>query len=517
MSQDKRSYLGNVQVKRDGVDEEWTPEKISEYRKCMEDPKYFAKNYVKVISLNEGLTSFDLYDYQERMFDHLNENRFSVILASRQSGKSISSVVWILWFAIFHPDKNIAVLANKGATAREMLGRVTLALENLPFFLQPGCKVLNKGSVEFSNNSKIFASATSSSSVRGQSCVPDYTKVCVSLENDDVYYTTVENAQMLYNSESKLIEDKLGMGKKKKYNIVYRTRNIINGKEYIGFHQTNTLDDGYLGSGKLLKRAIQAHGPENFEREVIAVFDNKEDAIALERDLVDEEYVARRDTYNVSLGGNVCILYGENNGFYGKTHSEETRKMISENSRGRKPTKETRQLMSEASKLMWQDKEKRHAIVEALKNRKHSEETKQLIREKNTGKFVSPEVGRKISESKKQIFDSMSEEEYQEWYNKVHNPESRAKRSNSLKGKKKTPEWVDKINRNPEKISKTAEKHRGMKRTADAKRKMSEAKKGKPAKNKGKIYIHNPQTKEKMMIDKNDTIPSGWCRGFIKE
>jgi hypothetical protein len=169
MSQDKRSYLGNPQVKRDGVDEEWTPEKVDEYRKCMEDPKYFAKNYVKVISLNEGLTSFDLYDYQERMFDHFTDNRFSVVLACRQSGKSISSVVWILWFAIFHPDKNIAVLANKGATAREMLGRVTLALENLPFFLQPGCKVLNKGSIEFSNNSKIFASATSSSSVRGQS------------------------------------------------------------------------------------------------------------------------------------------------------------------------------------------------------------------------------------------------------------------------------------------------------------------------------------------------------------
>jgi hypothetical protein len=103
------------------------------------------------------------------MFDHFNSNRFSIVLACRQSGKSISSVAYLLWYAIFHPEKTIAVLANKGATAREMLARVTLMLENLPFFLQPGCKALNKGSIEFSNNSRIIAAATSGSSIRGMS------------------------------------------------------------------------------------------------------------------------------------------------------------------------------------------------------------------------------------------------------------------------------------------------------------------------------------------------------------
>jgi hypothetical protein len=517
MTTDKRSYLGNPQVKRDGVEEEWTPHKVDEYRKCMSDPKYFAKNYVKVISLDEGLTSFDLYPYQEDMFDHFTENRFSVVLACRQSGKSISSVVWILWFAIFHPDKNIAVLANKGSTAREMLGRLTLALENLPFFLQPGCKVLNKGSIKFSNNSKVFAAATSSSSVRGESCVPDYTKVCVSLDNGDVYYTTVEIAQILYNNKSKLIEDKLTMGKNKKYNIVYRTQNLINGKEYIGFHQTDNIDDGYLGSGKLLKRAVEAHGPENFEREIIAVFDCKEDALALEKELVNEEYVGRRDTYNVAIGGGACILYGENNGFYGKTHTKETREKISRNNTGKSVhTEESKRRISLATKAMWQDKEKRRVFIESLKARKHSEETKNLISESNKGKIVPPEVGKKISQSKRQMFDSMNEEEYQAWYNKTHGPEAREKRSNSLKGRKKSEEWVDKINRNPEKIRKTAEKHRGMKRSDDAKSKMSQAKKGKPAKNKGKIYIHNPATKEKRLINKDDSIPDGWVRGFLK-
>lgn len=162
-------YLGNPNVKKDGVQQQWTKTEVVEYSRCMHDPSYFARTYVKIISLDEGLVNFDLYDYQEKMFEHFRDNRFSIVLACRQSGKSISSVVFLLWYAIFHPEKTIAVLANKGATAREMLTRVTLALENLPFFLQPGCRALNKGSIEFSNNSRIIASATSGSSIRGMS------------------------------------------------------------------------------------------------------------------------------------------------------------------------------------------------------------------------------------------------------------------------------------------------------------------------------------------------------------
>ena len=166
---DNDHYLGNIQVKRDGVQQEWTQHQVLEYARCMKDPAYFARNYVKIISLDQGLVNFNLYPYQEKMFEHFNNNRFSIVLACRQSGKSISSVVYLLWYAIFHPEKTIAVLANKGATAREMLARVTLALENLPFFLQPGCRALNKGSIEFSNNSRIIAAATSGSSIRGMS------------------------------------------------------------------------------------------------------------------------------------------------------------------------------------------------------------------------------------------------------------------------------------------------------------------------------------------------------------
>jgi len=184
------TYLGNINVKRDGVVQEWTKDEVREYKKCMDNPSYFAENYVKIISLDSGLVPFNLYPYQERMFDHFNNNRFNVVLACRQSGKSISSVAYLLWYAIFHPEKTVAVLANKGATSREMLGRVTLMLENLPFFLQPGCKTLNKGSIEFSNNSRIIAAATSGSSIRGMSVNLLYLDEFAFVERASEFYTS---------------------------------------------------------------------------------------------------------------------------------------------------------------------------------------------------------------------------------------------------------------------------------------------------------------------------------------
>jgi hypothetical protein len=156
----------------------------------MNDPAYFAENYCKVISLDKGLVPFELYPYQKKMFEVFNEHRFSVVLACRQSGKSISACAYLLWFALFNPEKTVAVLANKGATAREMLSRVTLMLENIPFFLQPGCKALNKGSIEFSNNSRILAAATSGSSIRGLSVSLLYLDEFAFVERAAEFYTS---------------------------------------------------------------------------------------------------------------------------------------------------------------------------------------------------------------------------------------------------------------------------------------------------------------------------------------
>lgn len=186
----KDSYMGNPHVKRDGVVHHYTQEEINEYIKCSQDPSYFARTYVKVIHLDRGLVPFKLYPYQEKMFNHFSENRFSIVLACRQSGKSISSVAYLLWYALFHSEKVIVILANKGATSREMLGRATLMLENIPFFLQPGCKSLNKGSIEFSNNSRIVTGSTSSSSIRGMSVNLLFLDEFAFVDNATEFYTS---------------------------------------------------------------------------------------------------------------------------------------------------------------------------------------------------------------------------------------------------------------------------------------------------------------------------------------
>ena len=184
------TYLGNVNIKRDGVVHNFTKHEVMEYKKCLEDPGYFASTYCKIIHVDRGLVPFELYPYQEEMFEHFRRNRFSIVLACRQSGKSISSVAFLLWYSIFHPEKVIAILANKGATAQEMLGRVTLMLEHLPFFLQPGCKALNKRSIEFSNNSRIVSAATSGSSIRGMSVNLLYLDEFAFVENAAEFYTS---------------------------------------------------------------------------------------------------------------------------------------------------------------------------------------------------------------------------------------------------------------------------------------------------------------------------------------
>ena len=184
------TYLGNINVKRDGVVQEWTQDLVQEYARCMTDPAYFARKHCKIISLDQGLVPFELYPYQEKMFEAFNEHRFNIVLACRQSGKSISACAYLLWFALFHPEKTVAVLANKGATAREMLSRITLMLENIPFFLQPGTKALNKGSLEFSNNSRIIAAATSGSSIRGLSVNLLYLDEFAFVERASEFYTS---------------------------------------------------------------------------------------------------------------------------------------------------------------------------------------------------------------------------------------------------------------------------------------------------------------------------------------
>ena len=163
------NYLGNPNLKKANVKVEWTEEQLLEYKKCMENPQYFIEEYVKIISLDEGMIQFKMYPFQKEMIGTFHKNRFTICKLPRQSGKSTIMISYLLHYALFNPSVNIAILANKAATARDLLGRLQLAYENLPKWLQQGVINWNKGSIELENKSSIVAASTSSSAIRGGS------------------------------------------------------------------------------------------------------------------------------------------------------------------------------------------------------------------------------------------------------------------------------------------------------------------------------------------------------------
>ena len=162
-------YLGNKNLKAAGTDVEFTKEQVEEYLKCAKDPVHFIKNYVRIVSLDEGLVPFEMYDFQEDMVRKIHDNRFVIAKLPRQTGKSTTVISYLLHYILFTQDVNVAILANKLATARELLHRLKLAYEYLPTWMQQGIVEWNKGSIVLENGSKILASATSSSAVRGGS------------------------------------------------------------------------------------------------------------------------------------------------------------------------------------------------------------------------------------------------------------------------------------------------------------------------------------------------------------
>ena len=162
-------YLGNPNLKKANTAIEFTQEQILEFVKCKEDPVYFANNYIKIVSLDEGLTQFHPYHFQEKLINNFHGNRFNICKMPRQTGKSTTVVSYLLHYAVFNDSVNIGILANKAATARELLGRLQTAYENLPKWMQQGIIAWNKGSLELENGSKILAASTSASAVRGMS------------------------------------------------------------------------------------------------------------------------------------------------------------------------------------------------------------------------------------------------------------------------------------------------------------------------------------------------------------
>lgn len=191
MNKEDRGYLGNPLLKKSRKQIQWTPEMVQEFLRCSQDPIYFAERYIKIVHVDHGLIPIQLYDYQKEIIDKLQNNRRVTVVTSRQAGKTTTAAAIILHYILFNEHKTVALLANKGDAAREILERIKLAYESLPDWLQSGVEEWNKGSIELENGCKVIAAATSSSAIRGKSISLLYIDEAAFVEGWDEFFASV--------------------------------------------------------------------------------------------------------------------------------------------------------------------------------------------------------------------------------------------------------------------------------------------------------------------------------------
>lgn len=184
-------YKGNALLKKVGSNVTWTQEQIEEIKKCSKDPTYFIERYLKVIDVDRGLVSIKLRDYQKKMISSFHGRRRTIVTTCRRAGKSTAVCGYILWYIIFNTEKTVALLANKGETARELLGLIQLGYKNLPFWLQHGITEFNKGSFVLENNSRVIAAATASDAIRGYTISLLYIDECAFIDNWEQFSASV--------------------------------------------------------------------------------------------------------------------------------------------------------------------------------------------------------------------------------------------------------------------------------------------------------------------------------------
>lgn len=190
----KDGYLGNVNLKPRNTPLGYSQEHIDEWTRCKNDPIYFAERYIKIINLNEGFVTINLFDYQKDIINSFNDYSNTIVLTARQSGKTTTAVCIILHYILFaskKKPKTVALLANKAEAAREILSRIQLAYEALPKWMQQGIISWNKGSIELENKCKVIAAATSGSAIRGKSVDLLYIDETAFVEGWDEFFQSV--------------------------------------------------------------------------------------------------------------------------------------------------------------------------------------------------------------------------------------------------------------------------------------------------------------------------------------
>ena len=227
-----RGYNGNINLKKVRKTIQWTPDLVQEYLKCSQDPIYFSEKYIKIVHVDHGLIPIKMYDYQKDIVTKLTNNRRVSVVTSRQAGKTTTAACIILHYILFNEHKTVALLANKGDAAREILERIKLAYEALPNWLQQGVLEWNKGSIELENGCKVIAAATSSSAIRGKSISLLYIDEAAFVENWDEFFASVfptissgETTKILFTSTPN--------GLNHFYKTCEGAKQGINGYEYV--------------------------------------------------------------------------------------------------------------------------------------------------------------------------------------------------------------------------------------------------------------------------------------------
>jgi hypothetical protein len=264
-------YNGNINLKRANQSIDWTPDLVQEYIKCSQDVIYFTETYMKIINIDKGLVNFELYPYQKDMLRAFANGRFNIITTARQAGKSTTTCAFILWYIIFHPEKTVALLANKGDTAREILSRIQLAYQHLPKWLQQGVVEWNKGSFVLENQSRVIATATSSNNIRGFSVNLLFIDEAAFIENWDDFFTSVYPT-ISSGSETKIILVSTPNGLNHFYSIWVNSKENRNGYNNImvRWQDVPGRDDNW----KQNTLAAMNFDLEKFEQEYNCVYGN---------------------------------------------------------------------------------------------------------------------------------------------------------------------------------------------------------------------------------------------------
>lgn len=252
------SYENVKGLKRPNVEMNFSKEEFNEIMRCRADILYFAEKYFTVIEEKRGKHIIKLFDYQKETLKAFVDNRFVVLNFARQMGKSTCLSIYILWLAMFEPEKTIGILSNKESSAKSLMKDIKTAYLEMPEFLKPGAEKWDQTVLGFDNGSTIMGGTTSEDSFRGESLSL--------LALDEFAHVPQEIADAFFTSAFPTISTGGRM-------IVVSTPNGSVGKFYDIFSNAGKVVNGMLNPFKAIRVPWNKHPDRNEEwgRQTLAI------------------------------------------------------------------------------------------------------------------------------------------------------------------------------------------------------------------------------------------------------